>query len=50
MYEIAALATSELISMIQKKTTDTPVQKIVPTQLIVRKSCGFELGGRNSHR
>jgi LacI family transcriptional regulator len=50
MYEIGALATSELISMIQKETSGTPVQKIVPTQLIVRKSCGFELGGRNFNR
>jgi len=50
MYEIGALAASELVSMIQKETYGTPVQKIVPTQLNVRKSCGFELGGRKLSR
>lgn len=40
MYEIGALAASELIAMIQKDKIEI-INKIVPTELIVRKSCGF---------
>lgn len=40
MYEIGSLAASELLAMIQKESKSL-VHKIVPMELIVRKSCGI---------
>ena len=42
MYEIGTLAASEMIAMVQKKQQNI-ITKIVPTELVVRKSCGFGL-------
>ena len=52
MYEIGALAASELISNIQKDES-TVIHKLVPTELVVRKSCGFgreDLQNRSFHK